>query len=499
MKKALKKESTPKRADKLVPVPGQPINNGLIDLDEVTRKREVVKLRPYQLENLGFCLKESRSIDRSDAGTGKTPVMCLWLYSRAQDGRCIWTMPKSLMAKNYEELLLWSNLQPEEIIIVDGTPAQREAQMKWSKAKVFIMGFDCFANNWDILRALYPNLVHFCADEMHKGFSTHGQRHWRNPDKFIGPRRTVMFYEFMLKGGDMLATTGTLINGRLTTAFPIIKTINPIYYPTYENFLNWHAILDDWGKPTYWKNHDRLAQILDKHGKRVTYEQAYGAEAKEQFVIKCHMGKKQRQAYKEFEERAILELDDGQTLEAEQASVVVRRCLEIMQIPEKYGLLEEHDNGKEARLLDEVETAIHEGEQLLIFEPIKAAQYKWRDLLVKAGRKAEVMNGDVTGNARMWQDKNFRSGEIHDLVCSPDVAGVGFNWEHVNTVLFMCLDYQDTTFIQNYRRAMRGTRTKPLRILIFQYIGSIDLDIARKITEKSFHRTQVEAGTMVKI
>lgn len=408
-------------------------------------------------------------------------------------------MPKSLMAKNYEELLLWSNLTPEQIVMVDGTPAQRKKQMDWDKGRVFIMGFEAFALNWEYLRARYPNMVHFCADEMHKGFSTHGTRNWKDPKKFHGPRRTVMFYEYLHKGGDMLATTGTIINGRLTSAFPIIHVINPVYYGTYQNFLNWHAILDDWGNPQYWKNHDRLSQILDRHGKRITYEDAYGKEAKLQFVVKCHMGNKQYKAFKEFEERAILELDNGDLLEAKHEATALRRCLEIMQTPEKYGLLEKHDNGKEARLLDEVDSAIAEGEQLLIFDPVKNAQYKWRDLLRGAGRRCEVMNGDVNGNARMWLDKQFREGEVNDLVCSPDVAGVGFNWEHVNTVIFMCLDYQDTTFIQNYRRAMRGTRTKPLRILIFQYVGSLDAKIAQKLNEKSLHRNLVEKGTEVVI
>ncbi len=484
---------------KIVPLPRQPINNGLIDLDDVRRRREGLSLRAYQINHLGFFMNESRVIDRSDAGTGKTPVMCLWLYARSKEDRCVWTMPKSLMAKNYEELLLWSNLEPHQIVMVDGTPEQRKQQMDWREGRVFIMGFDTFANNWEYLRNRYSNLKHLCGDEFHKGFSTHGKRDYRNPDKFIGTRRTVMFYDFMRAGGHLLATTGTIINGRLTSAFPVIHTINPLYYSTYENFLNWHAYLDEWGSPKYWKNHDRVSQILDAHGRRVTYEQAYGKEAKEQFVIRCWMGAKQHKAYKEIEEKAILELDNGDVMEAKNEGVVIRRCLEIMQVPEKFGIVETNENGKEARLLDEVETAIEEGEQLLIFEPIKAAQYKWQDLLKRAGRRAEVMNGDVTGAARMWQDKNFKTGEIQDLICSPDVAGVGFNWEHVNTVIFMALDWQDTTFIQNYRRAMRGTRTKPLRILIYQYVGSIDVKIAQKINDKSYHRTKIEEGTEVKI
>lgn len=480
-------------------LPKQPINTGLLDFEDIQLRREGLKLRPYQSQHLGFFMNEWRCIDRSDAGTGKTPLMCLWLYVRAQEDRCIWTMPKSLMSKNYEELLLWSNLQPHQVVLVDGTAEQRKKQMDWKDGRVFIMGFDSFANNWEYLRSRYSNIVHLCGDEFHKGFATHGEPDYRKPGKYIGPKRTSKFYQYMRKGGSLLATSGTIINGRLSSAYPVVHTINPIYYGTYSSFMSWHAILDEWGSPVYWKNHDRLKAILDKHGRRITYEDAFGAENKQMFIISCTMGPKQRKLYQEFEAKNIVVLESGDFLESEQESVTIRRCLEIMQVPEKYGVIEDHADSKEARLMDEVETAINEGQQLLIFDPIKEAQRKWRELLIKMGRRAEVMNGDVSGVGRQWQDKNFREGNIDDLVCSPDVAGVGFNWEHINTVIFMCLDYQDTTFIQNYRRAMRGSRTKPLRILVFQYKGSIDQKIAQKINFKSENRLKVESGTSVVI
>lgn len=407
-------------------------------------------------------------------------------------------MPKSLLSKNYEELLLWSNLQPHQIVMVDGNPEQRKKQMDWKDGRVFMMGFDTFANNWEYLRSRYSNVVHFCGDEFHRGFSNHGKRHWKNPNKFDGPRRTVMLYEYLHKGGDLLATTGTLINGRLTSAFPVIHLINPVYYGTYDSFISWHCIVDAWGNPVYYKNHDRLSAILDKHGRRITYEQAYGKENKQLFVISCNMGTNQKKAYKQFEERAILELED-EVIEAKSGAVSLRKCMEIMQVPELFGITDDNPEGKEARLRDEVELAIEEKQQLLIFDPMKSAQKKWATILNEMGRRAEVMNGDVTGNQRMWQDKKFREGEITDLVCSPDVAGVGFNWEHVNTVIFMLLDWQDTTFIQNYRRALRGTRTQPLRILVFQYRASIDQQIAQKLNWKSENRTRVEGGTEVRI
>lgn len=479
-------------------IPKQPIDSGLIDFEDVKKRRATLSLRPYQEEHLGFFLNNPRAIDMSEAGTGKTPVMCLWVYAQTQGGRVIWAMPKSLLAKNYEELLLWSNLTPEEITLVDGTKQQREKQFNRDSTKVFIMGFDAFANNWQEMRQRYPNLIHLCIDEAHKGFSTHGARDYRNPNKFWGPRRTVMMYEYLKKGGNFLPATGTILNGRLSSCYPFISMIESRYYGSYDKFLEWHAILDDYNKPAFWKNHARLSQLLSRHGKRITFEDAYGEENKQIFTIPCIMSSKQKKHYKEIEDRAITELDNGNVLEAEGAAVAIRRCLEIMQNPEALGI-NEGDEGKLEQLKNLMADAKQENSPVLLFETVKSAQYKWLEAIEDLGFKAAVMNGNVTGEKRQWLDKQFRDGDIQVLICSPDVAGVGFNWQHVNMILFMSLDWQDTTFIQNYRRAMRGVRDTILKIYILMYRSSIDGRIAQKINAKSYDRNQVEKGVQVKI
>lgn len=482
----------------IVKVPKQPIDNGLIDFNAVVQKRETLTMRDYQSEHLGFFLNANRAIDMSEAGTGKTPVMCLWIYALARTGKVIWAMPKSLLAKNYEELLLWSNLSPEQITLVDGTKDQRKKQIERKSTKVFLMGFDAFANNWQAMRELHPTLLHLCVDEAHKGFSTHAEPDWRNPDKIWGPKRTLELYQFLRKGGAYLPATGTILNGRLSSAYPHITMIEPRYYGTYNAFMQWHAILDNYNNPYMWKNHERLSKILDRHGRRITFEKAYGKENKQMFTVPCLLSNSQRKHYKELEQRAITELDNGDDIEAANAAAGLRKCLEIMQIPEKYGL-KEGDEGKLAQLTNLLESARDDKKPVIIFETVKAAQYKWRDLARSLGLNSEVMNGDVVGDARLWTDKNFRDGKIDVLVCSPDVAGVGFNWQHVDVMVFASLDWQDTTFIQNYRRAIRGKRETTLLIYILMYRSSIDGKIAAKINAKSKDRTKVEEGVEVHI
>ena len=46
---------------------------------------------------------------------------------------------------------------------------------------------------------------------------------------------------------------------------------------------------------------------------------------------------------------------------------------------------------------------------------------------------------------------------------------VGFNWEHVDTVIFVSIDYKDSNWRQGIQRADRGTRKYPLKVYRLYY------------------------------
>src|SRR6056297_1452013 len=85
-------------------------------------------LRPYQVDDLIFHINNPRSMNLSDPSTGKTPPVCcymqyLWEY---QDCKTAWVMPKSLMGKNKEELLRFTDFDVDEVVILDGPPKKVE-------------------------------------------------------------------------------------------------------------------------------------------------------------------------------------------------------------------------------------------------------------------------------------------------------------------------------------------------------------------------------------
>ena len=465
-------------------IPNQPV----INMQLIEELRPNLKLRDYQERHLTELLKPDRLryAELSDAGTGKTPTACLYLYAQwhLHGDKTVWIMPTALLRKNREELLLWSEFNPDEVVIVQGTPKQRAIQMSAPGIKVYICGFDCFKANWQEMLRLQPRINVLAVDEWHLAFSNHAEFKFGQRK---GPQRTLELYAAMRYIKKLLPLTGTMINGRLTSAYPFLQVSCPLAYQTYKNFLHWHTVMDEFNRPTFWLNHDRLGLILRDHSVRISFSEAYGKEPVHINIERCEMSPKQRKAYDQMHDEAMIELEDS-FLTAETEGVKLIRCRQIMQHPHTMDLPESED-GKVAHAMIHVQDALDKGERIVIFETTIAGQLRLVEAATKQGARAGLINGTVTDKG--YVDEQFRHGLLDVLVCAPICAGIGFNWGFVNHLIFSSLDYQDTTFIQNYRRALRGERTSTLLVTILQYSRSIDQRINNMLNEKSKDRMRV--------
>jgi SNF2 family DNA or RNA helicase len=279
--------------------------------------------------------------------------------------------------------------------------------------------------------------------------------------------------------------TGTVIKGKLDSAYPILHAMAPLYYGSYEAFLNHHCLRDDYGTVLGWKNHDRLGLILQAVGVRRSFESIFGKEAKVLQIEKCEMTQKQRDAYDDMEALGLVELDD-KFLTADGKGVQAIRCRQIMAHPETMGLIKEGEKtGKDERLWIHIEDHVQSGEQLAIFSALVPEQERIYKQLSEAGHRVALINGSVSGPKRQQIDEDFRAGKIQFIIGSPATMAVGFNWGMLNTIIFVSLDYGDDSFVQAYRRAIRGKRETPLLIIVLEYENSIDQRIFEVVQGKS--------------
>lgn len=456
-------------------------------------------LRDDQIEDLALLMQNERWGLLNDPGTGKTPTVCVymhWLWTELGK-KTVWTMPKSLIGKNIEELLEWTDFTKNEVIHYEGGVPPAEA-------KVFLMTFTRFGLSWRELLKAHPEIDAHVSDEIHLGFKGHGST------------RTNEFYKAMKRIKRFVPMTGTLIAGRLSTCYPTIHVIEPRYYTSIENFNRIHQITDPFtGKVEGWQNHERLNIIFAAHSSRRTFTSVFGVNDPVIQTERVPMGKLQREAYDKFEKDAYLELED-RILDGSLPGVATIRCRQIMQHPElvmlpvgvdeetgkkilePFRLLAQDEvTGKDDRLIIHLVDHLNSGKPLAIFAVFQAEQERIVDIVKKVGLRVGLINGNVTGNARSEIDCNFREGKLDVVVCSPQTAGVGFNWQDIGDqeldhMIFTSVDYTDDRFTQAYKRAIRRKRKTALRVTVLEYEKSLDQRLFQIVNNYAYHANRVD-------
>jgi SNF2 family DNA or RNA helicase len=437
----------------------------------------VLPLRDYQVADLAFYLAKPRCLNLSDPGTGKTPSVCVYAqYLWQEEGiRTAWAMPKSLIKKNYNELLRFTELKPEDIAIVSGYGKKRRLEQMASDAKVFLFTFTGFSDEWSELVSFHPDVRALFVDEIHLGY------------KGDTSKRTQSLYQAMdTHFTHFLAMTGTIIDGRLSSAYPSIRIIEPDLYTSFNVFMIIHAIEDGYGRVLAWRNPEKLTQFFGRHAIRRTFEQVYGKEAKVIIHETCQMEERQREAYDEFAATALLELEES-FLEGSLPGVNFIRARQLAEHPQSFGApLDKIDyTGKEERLLIHLEDFKSKGTPFVIFSSLVPSQERCFEIARSMGLRVALINGSTSQARRGQIDEQFQRGELDGIIASPATAGVGFNWGHVDVMIFMNLDFLDSSFLQGYRRAIRGKRDKPLLIYVFEYEDSVDQRIFQIVETKS--------------
>lgn len=339
-----------------------------------------------------------------------------------------------------------------------------------SGARVFICTFAFLSAHWKRLLEAAPDIDLFLVDEIHMGY---GGNDSKQTDSFYWVNKHVSRFVGM---------TGTLINGRLDTAFPAIHVIEPRYYGSYNGFVYEHcAASDDYGRIVTWKNETKLRQIIERHSIRRTFEEVYGEEDVVFFLEHLDVDEDVRAAYDEFHEKAMLELDDGRVLEGGMPGVDLIRARQLLAHPETMLKLKNEWTPKDEWLI----TELAGGQKTLIFAALQPEQERLLRLCKSLGLEAELINANVSGKERDRIDERAQNGELDVIIGSGPTVAVGFNWEMFDTVVFASIDYMDTNVLQAYRRASRGGRTTQLRVVFLRYKDTVEKKIFKIVEKKS--------------
>lgn len=432
-------------------------------------------LREYQIDDLATLINNPRHLNRSEPATGKTGsavtlIEYVWQYEHAST---VFVNTSSIAAKNKAEILAHTRgLEPDQIWFFDPKKPPK------SPPAVVMITADSLARHWDKLPAMMDKPIGLAlCDEQHLYYSTHGSA------------RTQAFYQFMkrVKVPRYVPLTGSIIRGRMDSAYPTIQLIEPSYYGDHTYFKMIHGVWDlETNKLIDWQNYERLELILNAHSINRTFTEVYGEENKLIIPVSIPIKfGKQEEAYRQFEREAFLELDAGDILTATEPGVFVTRCRQILSHPHTLvGLVKEGETtAKEDWLFDEIL-----GGQYtcgMIFSPLVPEQQRIYQMMLDRGFRVALINGAVSMNDRAEINDRLERRELDYVIASPITAGVGFNWGHMEFAVFLGCDYMDDSFYQGYRRGIRGVRETPLRIYLARYLNTIEYRMWQIIERKS--------------
>lgn len=439
-------------------------------------------LRPAQIEDLATLISNPKHMMLGEPSTGKTPVVCVnqrYRFSEFKEGT-VWTMPKTLMGKNRDELLDWTDFKPSDVRI-----CEKESDIT-PGPKVFIMTFERFRRSWHCL----PDYVKsFDGDEFHKAPGL------KNPKKSTFVQN---LNKFMKKARGFVPMSGTIVNGRIESAFVPIHIIEPRYYGNFEAFCQYHVHYDLYGTRIGTKNEKKIESILKLHGCFHSFKEVHGDKKIVYFNEMVDMNPKQREMYDKFEKDALLELETF-FVTGQMPGQAFIRARQIMEHPNSFPNLIGEGTvdicpGENSGKLDRTELHLTDASDLnkplvcfAAFRPQQAELVKLSEgMKIRTG----LINGDTSGKERWRIDKAFRAGDIQSMVVSPECADVGLNWQmwgskEVDHIIFVSLTPLDTTFSQAYMRFIRGERVTTLRATVMQYKNSLDQRMVYLIEKKS--------------
>lgn len=428
-----------------------------------------LELRPHQVETLKFYATNKNCLNRSEPATGKTAPSCVmakYVFDK-ENGSTIFVMPKSLLIKNEEEITNWTGLKT---LIYRGQPTLT----KWrgETYDVILTTADTLSKHYDnILKMLSKRIGLLIADETHLYWSS------------ASAKRTQFILAICRKIPRNIWLTGTVIRGRLDSAYPVIQMIEPRYYGNHTSFMSQHALKDAFtGEVLGWCNEAKINAILKIHSVNHLFRDIYGDPDYVYIPTHVEINDKHLKYYKEFEEFANLELDDESVLYATEVGVQTLRCRQILSNPEVLGL-KIAEYGKDEWIFENLLNGDYN--KVVLFSALQGEQVRLARKAEERGFKVGLINGTVSSDKRGQIDKAFRDGDLQVIVASPATAGVGLNWHNCEVAAFVSLDYMDDNITQATFRFIRGKRDKTIPIYLLRYKNTIEDKIYGIVQQKS--------------
>lgn len=270
--------------------------------------------------------------------------------------------------------------------------------------------------------------------------------------------------------------TGSPIPNTLMDSYGMIRMVYPEAYPTKRSFERKHVIYNpysDFMEIEGYKETEVLYENLYKNGRRVTKQDVlHDLPPMVPIQQEVILSKEHRALYRKLMKERILELPEGEILDATNVSKLRQTALQILSSPELY-TEDKIKNEVEDWLLDLVESINPNDHKIIIFCYFKQTVKKLRALYAKYN--PAVIFGE-TNNPDAEIDKFTNDPNCRLAILNIDSGGVGLNLQVSYYQIFYEAPMTPMQANQCIARSHRGGQTKA----VTAYFSRIKNTIAAK-------------------
>jgi SNF2 family DNA or RNA helicase len=437
-----------------------------------------------QVASTKFFLANSKALDLSDPGTGKTRVQIDTFVARyLRGGKCALVIaPKSLLRSAWEDD--FKTFAPK--VKVEVCPAEKRAEAFAKDAAVYVTNTD--AVRWLAKQPpkFFGKFDTLIIDEMSSFKHPTSQR-----SKALAKIKKHFEYRYGLTGTpnansitDIWHQAFIIDDGqRLGKSFYQFRSAvcAPHQVGPQPNMVKW---VDKPGAESAVA--DLLRDIVMRH----KFEDCIDIPANHEFTMKYHLSPKQLVAYQKMERDAIVQLKSGGIISAVNAASVMTKLLQIASgaaygTEEKYELV---DTGRYEMAADLIE---QRHDPVVVF-------FNWRhqrDELIKEFIKRDitycVIDGSVNDKDRKLAVDHFQAGFYKVLLAHPQSAAHGLTLVRATTTMWVSPTYNLEHFLQGNKRIYRAGQTKKTETIVLLAENTIEQKVYTKLKEKNVRQADL--------
>lgn len=214
-------------------------------------------LHPYQEVAHDLIVERKGALIGYEMGLGKTPTSLAAIETLMDMGEIIEPgLVFTLSTTKYQWAKAIEKFTHSKALVIDGTPAQREAQyemaMNWDTE-----GIDYVILNYETLRNDYAHI-----ERLPRGFAIYDES---TALKNITSKTHKAMYKLTEDVGIRVGLTGTpMTNGKPDEIYNQLRCIDPSVFGSYARFHNRYVVKNHFGWVTGYKNLDELHEKLQE-------------------------------------------------------------------------------------------------------------------------------------------------------------------------------------------------------------------------------------------